>query len=152
MTFEQTDLAVRQHDRYECELRAEIGVAPASEGAVRLSRSAPGAGGRVPVRVVDLSRGGVGINSPVLFPQTCRIALRLSVPSAEPGGAALVFETALRIQRATMTDRTPTYYLGTSFEEHGPDHEKSVARLMEAVRGQAGSAPVPAAAKGGARA
>lgn len=140
MTIEQTELAVRQHDRYRCDLCAEISVAPASAGAIRLSRAAPGSGGRVPVRVVDLSRGGVGLSSPVLFPQTCRLTLKLPVPQVA-GGGARTFELALRVQRATMTDRLPTYYIGTSFEEHGPEHEQIVTTLMEAVRGHAGTAP-----------
>ena len=78
MTLQNSDLAVRRHERYLCDLPAHVDVAPASAVIVRLSPSAVGTSGRVAARVSDCSSGGLGIKSPVYFPLTAelRIAIR----------------------------------------------------------------------------
>lgn len=127
MTMPNSDLAVRRHERYVCDFPAQVVVGPASAATVRLSGSAVGANGAIAARVTDFSVGGLGIHSPVFLPGTCQLHVRLipTDPAIPP------FQGTLRIQRAAMTDRKPTYYLGTSFDAGHPADAESLARMLE---------------------
>jgi len=129
MPHPTSDLAVRLHERYACELPAHVSVSASSAAGVRLARSTVGATGKIPARVVDCSLGGVGIQSSVFFPMTCCMNLWLTVPGSS-GNAGRDIELEVRLQRVTMLDRKPTYYLGGSFESEGPDAQAAIARLL----------------------
>lgn len=122
-----SDLAVRRHERYGCAVLATVLVGPAS--AVRLSRSAIGVDGSVHASVVDISRGGIGISSPVFFPQTCQLKV-----SFTPPGATSPIHALIRVQRVAMSDVKPTYYLGGSLDSPTPDLERAFAAALESLR------------------
>ena len=138
MATPSPELSVRRHERYLCDLPAGVTVAPQSAGAVRVSRSAIGTNGRVQARVVDASEGGVGLMCPVFFPLTCR----LRVIFDSPAGGGQQIEATVRIQRAVMWDRKPTYYLGGAFDGLSPEQARAVAAALAALRA-AGAVPVP---------
>ncbi len=132
-----SDLVVRGSDRYQCDYAAGLVVAPVHAKIVKPDKSAPGAGGPVDARVVDLSSGGAGVRSPLFYPQGSRLMLRFApAPGAEP----LLVE--VRIQRVMMLDRTPNYYLGTAFEGLTPEALEAVSRMLRDLKAS-GAAAVP---------
>ncbi len=118
------ELTVRRHERLECEIAGRLRVASQSADAFRLSRSSGqewfGA------TVVDVSDGGVGLRTATFVPKACWMEVALDGDSeARP--------VLVRVQRVTMLDRTPLYYLGTSFSRE--EAEMASARsLIERVR------------------
>lgn len=120
------ELSVRQHERYACSLQCTVAVAPVSAERVRLARSVAGTNGTVQAKLSDCSQGGLGIHCATYFPGTCRLIARV----VDDRGAVIV-EAHVRVARATMSDRTPTYYLGTVLEKTS---EGSIERLLEAAR------------------
>jgi hypothetical protein len=142
MTMPNSDLAVRRHERYVCDFPAQVLVGPASTSTVRLSGSAVSASGAIPARITDFSAGGLGIQSPVFLPGTCQLHVRLT-----PSDPAIPsFQGTLRIQRAAMTDRKPSYYLGTSFDSAHPADAESLGRMLAWLK-QSGAKLMPERAR-----
>jgi hypothetical protein len=138
-------LVVRQHERFLCRLASQVRVAPDMAEQVVMSRSVGDHTGAVDVVVTDASRGGLGIESTVFFPRGCRLQVRVTI-----AGATAEQDLSLRVQRVTMLDRTPTYYLGLSFVSKGPEHDQRVGLLLEMARQAVAAAALPIApVKGG---
>lgn len=123
------DLSVRQHERFSCDLPAEITIAPACAGQVRPMGVAQSAVGVIPGRLTDASKGGIGLRTGVYLPKHCRIAVRVADP--ERAGEAVLVGT-LVVQRTAMLDRAPTYYVGAAFEGTGGGEQPLLARLKRA--------------------
>jgi hypothetical protein len=110
-----TPSLVRADQRYNCSLGAVLrpAVAEASmpggepSDQVLLGRSAGEGDGTVKATVVDLSRGGLGVCTPIFFPRGARIEISVT---AKDGIGTVVG----RVQRVEMRDRKPTYYIGVS--------------------------------------
>lgn len=110
-----TPSLVRADQRYNCSLGAVLRPAPGDTSSpsadlgdqVLLGRSAGEGDGTVKVTVVDLSRGGLGVSTPIFFPRGARVEISV----AGKGGVSTVVG---RVQRVEMRDRKPTYYLGVS--------------------------------------
>ncbi len=136
MTQSQNDQSVRQYRRYACDVPARVAIDDAFNAAVRFSAASGVEGGWLGARVVDVSQGGVNLRSNVYLPP----GVQLKVSAARAGGGAPV-EMLVRVQRARMGDRTPTYLLGASFVGGSP--EAVIAGLV----GSMGAEP-----EGGARA
>jgi hypothetical protein len=130
MPLQDSDLAVRRHERYLCDFPAQVDIAPASAAAIRLSQSAVGTNGRITASVCDCSYGGLGLKCPVFLPLTAHLKVRLTIP----GGSGKSMDAELRIQRVVMTDRKPTYYLGGAFGDMNDQQQKTVAELMAALK------------------
>jgi hypothetical protein len=137
-------LVVRQHERFLCRLAAHLRVAEDMAEQVMIARSVGDGVGAVDAFITDASRGGLGIESTVFFPRGCRVVVRVRAAGPMP-----VQDLTLRVQRVSMLDRAPTYYLGLSFVSKGLEHEHSVVALLEHAR-QAAAAPAIAPLKGGA--
>jgi hypothetical protein len=136
-------LVVRQHERIVCRLAAHVRVTEDLAEQVVIARSVGDGMGAVEAFITDASRGGLGIESNVFFPRGCRVIVRVRASGTTP-----VQDLTLRVQRVSMLDRKPTYYIGLSFVSKGLEHEQSVARLLELARiSAAAQAPPP---KGGA--
>ena len=123
------DLSVRQHERYSCDLTAEISIAPGCAGQVRPVGGAEVAAGVISGRLIDASGGGVGLQTRVYLPRHCRIAVRVVDP-VRPGEVLLA--ATLVVQRTAMVDRGPTYYVGGAFEGAGASEQPLLARLKRA--------------------
>jgi hypothetical protein len=132
-----SDLSVRQHERHACDVPVRIFASGATADIVRLTRV--GAEGAA-VRIVDYSKGGIGLRSPFYFPLTGTLRLRLMTATA-------TIEVDLRVQRVSMVDRTPAYYVGTSFDASHPSQQDAAASLLAALRAiplaRGSSGPVP---------
>jgi hypothetical protein len=110
---------------------ALVGVDETDSAAVRLARGALGTHGLLRVTAVDMSRGGIGLSSPVYLPPSCRLRLEVELP----GGGE--FKGAVRVHRAAMSDRKPTYYIGCAFEEADPARDAALAGILATLKGGA---------------
>jgi hypothetical protein len=137
MSSHGTDLAVRGQERYQCGFPSLLVVATEHQKLIKLDKSSPGGGGPVPVQVVDLSMGGLGLRSPVFFPLSCRLVITLQATDTEPE-----LSVPLRLQRVMMLDRAPSYYLGTAFETLTPEQTRSIASFVDRLK-SSGAALVP---------
>lgn len=137
-------LAVRQHERLQCRLRAWVSVSAESADRVVVGGGEaagggpkPGGGGRgsggpreIACEMIDCSAGGVGLRCGVFLPKSCRVRVRVETP----GGGEI--EIGGRVQRVAMVDRKPTYYFGASLTGEGPEHQRRIAGLTDAARAQ----------------
>ena len=140
-------LVVRQHERFLCRLPSHVRVSEDAADQVALARSVGDGSGSLDVVITDASRGGLGIESSVFLPRGCRVKVRV-----KPATGESVHDVTLRVQRVTMLDRKPTYYLGMSFVSKGPDHDLGVGILLEMARLAAAAgtgATAPTSVKGG---
>ena len=132
-----TDLTVRRHERVLCDLEAVVAVAPECQASVKLSRGACRADGGVSARVVDCSRGGLGLQTKVFLPGTSVLTVCFALP-----GSNEEVRTKVRVQRVAMVDRGPTYYIGTSFEEEDQRCDLALGRMIQELLAQGRVAPV----------
>lgn len=145
MAAPSEQLVVRQHERQLCQLPGSVVIAPDHANQVILSRTTVDSTGALDARIVDCSRGGLGLETKVFLPRTCRVLVRL-----KPEGLANAphdLELSCRVQRVTMLDRTPRYYLGLSFIGQGEAHAARAAQLLAFVNSLQPAAPTtPSAA------
>lgn len=120
-------LVIRQHERHTCRINAAVSVDDQHADKLVYSRAAADSGRSLPVVAVDISSGGMGIETTAFIPRTSLLKIRV-------GGEQDGVETCVRVQRVLMTDRTPTYYVGTAFVEQGTAHEQRVAKLMNMAK------------------
>lgn len=110
-----TPSLVRADQRYNCSLGAvlrpatvdaqSLGADPSEQ--VLLGRNAGEGDGTVKATVVDLSRAGLGVSTPIFFPRGARVEISVA-------GKSGVGTVVGRVQRVEMRDRKPTYYIGVS--------------------------------------
>jgi hypothetical protein len=130
-------LVVRQHERVHCRIPSLVRVSTENAEQVSLARAMGDGNGALPAFITDCSRGGLGVESSVFFPRGCRLRIKAGSTSTDAAGPELI----VRVQRVTMLDRKPTYYLGLSFVSKGIDHDTAVIALLDAAR----KAPAPTA-------
>lgn len=111
MPEEHNNLAVRRHDRRPCKLAAVLSVAEEHAGQVAFSRAVSNNNATISLGVVDCSEGGLGLRSPVYIPRGAQIFVDIA---GHTDGRDVMHRVELRVQRVTMIDRSPAYYLGTS--------------------------------------
>lgn len=116
------NLVVRQHQRLQCALASEAVIAPEHVGPIALSPLAADSAGTFHPTVVDISRGGIGLRTKTFFPKQARITVTITDTALEAPITATV-----KVQRVVMTDRTPTYELGTAFVDPNPALLQAVA-------------------------
>lgn len=138
------NLVVRQHERLNCALSAEATIAPEHQGPIVLSPLAADNTGKFSPIVVDISRGGIGLKSKVFLPKQAHLNVTITDPVVGTPISATV-----RVQRVIMTDRTPTYELGTAFVDPSAALLQAVAAAVAKINPAPAS---PAAAKGAPRA
>lgn len=146
------NLVVRQHERHTCALDAQVSVSPEFAERIQLARSVGSADGRIAATATDVSRGGMGLRSATFFPKHGQLMVRL--PGAPTSGGGGAWEVLVRVERVSMIDRGPTYYLGTSFCA-GEGQDRKVEALLAGLRqsapaggpgtnGNSGESPVEA--------
>lgn len=128
MSTQNDQLVVRQHERLLCTLRAHVRIADACAAQVSLARASGDASGTLDAQIVDCSRGGLGLQLPLFLPRAAQLLVR--VKADESCGIPGDIELLTRVQRASMIDRTPTYYLGLSFRVPGAPQTDLIERLL----------------------
>lgn len=123
MTQSSNDLSVRQYKRYQCDLSSSVRLDDADAAAVQFSPVASPSPRSLDVRVTDTSHGGLGLSSAVYIPPGTRLVVVLDM-----GDSASEFQ--VRVQRVRMTDRTPTFYLGTAFSGTSAEQGANIAKLL----------------------
>ena len=137
-----SDLLVRQHERLICRLAALVRVVPEDAPQVSLSRTIGDGAGGLGCVVVDCSSGGLGLQSTVFIPRGARLDVSISAEHVEPGEelarpssgamAREIFSGSVRVQRVTMIDRTPRYYVGAALIK--ASGTQSITDLLQHVR------------------
>jgi len=133
MPKDQEQLAVRRHDRRSCDLPGRLRVAERHASQIALSGAVTEADGSVRLRVIDCGDGGLGLRSPLYLPRGAEATVTLELTE---NGRAESREFQVRVQRTTMIDRSPAYYLGTSFVD-----ASAAAPLFDALFAAASSEP-----------
>lgn len=123
----QDPAGVRQHERFSCRLAATFTVDPEHAEQVRPARAESGETSP-PVEVVDCGRGGLGLRGKRYLPKNTRITVRTNL-DGQP------VDVSLRVMRALMADRAPTYYLGCALV--GAAAAGEVTKIIEHVKRQA---------------
>jgi hypothetical protein len=107
MSRPSTELSVRQHERFPCDMAIAMRIGEAFAARVRLARGVASVDGRVAGRLSSVSQGGVEIRVPLFVPVGATIDVRV----ADAAGKPLADITA-RVVRTAMLDRRPIYALG----------------------------------------
>ena len=123
-----TDAPFRQHERWTCRLEAEVRLARASTGVMSLARNAGTGTGGALCTVVDCSHGGMGIETDVFLPRSCRVSVTVQIAAGEEP-----IEVEGSVQRVAMISRAPRYYLGLLFRMDGDAAPSAFARLIRHV-------------------
>lgn len=113
---------VRADQRFSCTLDGIARPTTEGEESVSLARAVGEGDGTVRITVVDVSRGGIGVTSPVFLPRGSHVEVSISGPRGVLG------TVVTRVQRVEMRDRRPTYYLGLSITA-----ASDAAPVMQAV-------------------
>jgi hypothetical protein len=133
-------LTIRQFDRRRIDVPVEFVICDAHRAQVRLSGTSAATDRHViPMRSLDLSRGGMGLASRVLVPRMCAGRLRIF---KQDDGADLTHRPALvevdvAVRRVTMTGPEPSYFVGVSFVSTSVDLEATLAAILTAAEGEA---------------
>ena len=121
----KSDLTVRQFERHELENAATLRLHVDPTHQLQFSTNADVAEG-IPATLADLSAGGMGLKTKHFIPRGC--TLKVTVETT----CGLAFDTRVRVQRVRMTDREPTYMLGTKFDAAiKPTHEQMEALMAD---------------------
>lgn len=121
---------VRHHQRQACSVDASLRVSSEHAERVVISASVCDSHGRVPVKIVDVSDGGMGLHCGLFIPARTIFEVDVEDPCAP--GAVQRLTVQLRVQRITMMSREPRYYLGAAYTGAG-----DLAGLRQRLRAQA---------------
>lgn len=149
MPKDQEQLAVRRHDRRSCDLPGRLRVAERHASQIALSGAVTEADGSVRLRVIDCGDGGLGLRSPLYLPRGAEATVTLELID---NGQPVAHEVRVRVQRTAMIDRSPAYYLGTSFVDVSEAAPLLGALLSAAASEPAAHSPAARADSGGAAA
>lgn len=122
------NLIVRDFERHEISLPARVRVAGEHVSVVRLAAGAPSKDGWIETDLMDLSRTGFGLVSPVFLPRLSLVQVQIFDP-ADGNDAQPMVDGVVRVRRVLMTDGRPGYLLGTSTD---PAHSM-MNRQLEAL-------------------
>ena len=140
-------LTVRQHERAGIEMPVELEVCEAYASQVLFSSSSSASGQHV-IRgiAIDISPGGMGIESRQFVPRMVEGTVRVFAPDANrknrDGSPVLnlVFEQPVKVRRVSQLNRDPSYNLGVAFLGSGTEMDQRIAALLEQT-GNAGLGP-----------
>lgn len=139
VTQTTTGLTVRQYEREHVRLPIELTICSEHSAQVRFSQSSSAAGQhKIKGLAVDLSPGGMGIQSRQFIPRMSEGTIRLYEPVAggegavnDPAPTKLLFEHRVKVRRVYLQDREPTYAIGLAFISPQPGIEKTIVSLLE---------------------
>ena len=88
----------------------------------------------LPGRLVDVSRGGVGISTALFVPRTCVGDLKIFFPDViGRGKEKLAFQHRVVVRRIRLVDHAPTYLLGMAFDQATPETETGIVAVMNEI-------------------
>ncbi len=128
-------LTVRHHDRHELDLKAELVIDPehVEQVCFTSSHAAVVNATTIQVRVRDVSRGGIGVESPIYLPRMVKATVRLLLDgTSQPEGP---LQRTIRVRRCSMVNESPAYLLGTQFIAQDGETEADLERLLTLAHG-----------------
>ena len=136
-------LTIRHFERREVELPVEFIISEAHQEQVRFSTEASAIGPHsVAATTIDISFGGLGLRTQQFIPRMCEGRLRVFDPKPvgrRSDGSPMLevaFEHDVKVRRVSMIGHEPSYFVGVSFVEPGPDLEQRILKLWETVCGE----------------
>lgn len=118
----QQYLNIRQHQRVECALPGHLAIAP-SCSHLRLSNKVADESMSIPVTLVDVAPGGMGLHSQVYLPRLCAVRLIVQDGYRE-------WDFSATVRRTVMINHAPNYLVGVLLSD--PD-EQAHARITELI-------------------
>ena len=140
-------LTVRQYERREIELPAELEIAHDLRVQIAFSSTSGLTNPhRIECHTLDVSPGGVGLSVRTFLPRGARGRLWILDPASsgqqEDGSPmhAVLFEHDVKVRRVSLSGHEPTYFLGISFDNQASDFEAKIGRFLGMV-GQRAATP-----------
>lgn len=130
MIWDSGALQTRQFARRQLALPARVEVHPDQADQLRLSFDDEH--GRP--TVVDVSEGGLGLQSAVFLPRNARLLVHVQPPEAAGAGIPDTLAVRLVVRRCLMVDVKPTYHIGLQYLEPGVPEIQELVRIGEAAR------------------
>jgi hypothetical protein len=123
MNTDATSAHARQFKRHAAEFEASIEPHPDHAEQFRLTYANATSG----LAVTDVSRGGLGLLSGILFPKSLRVVVHVHT-TAHPEGRPLTVRAVVR--RCVMIDHKPTYQVGLQFLDPGGVDEQFLVKAV----------------------
>ncbi len=77
--------------------------------------------------VVDVSAGGIGLQSEFFFPRNIRLTIQVEVDS---GAGPRAFRVQVASRRCELIDHKPTYLVGMQFFDAAGEDEQALVRAI----------------------
>lgn len=132
MAGEDTGASVRQFVRHETRVSARMEIHPEDVEQFRLSFPDAASG----LAVVDVSEGGLGLQSDFFIPRNMRLALHVNLGEPEQDSPARDLKIQAACRRCTMLDHKPTYLIGMQFLDPSGGDEQTLLRSVQAEGGR----------------
>ncbi len=136
MNSDAISAAARLFVRHETRYEAGVEVHPDHAEQFRLSYPDT----QSEMAVIDVSKGGLGLRSPIFMPKNLRVTLNIANFGAVEGRQGLAPKIRAIIRRCIMLDHKPTYQLGLQFVDPAGRDEKL---LVSAVTVEKSTAAKP---------
>jgi PilZ domain-containing protein len=137
MNSDAINQAARLFVRHETRYEAAVDVHPDHAEQFRLSFPDT----QSILAVIDVSKGGLGLSSPVFMPKNLRITLTIADFGAPAGKHGVALRIRGIVRRCVMFDHKPTYQLGLQFvDPAGRDEQLLVAGAAQEKSGRAPAA------------
>jgi hypothetical protein len=118
-------LTVRQHERAGIQVPVEFAVCQEHRQQVRFSpQSAAPDHHIMQATALDISPGGLGLESRHFLPRMCEGLIRIT------DGNEILLEQRAKVRRVYLTGREPRYMIGLSFLSPPDDIEQRIATVV----------------------
>lgn len=125
--------AARLFIRHETRYEAAVEVHPDHAEQFRLSYPET----QSEMAVIDVSKGGLGLRSPIFMPKSLRVTLTIANFGAVEGKQGLALKIRAVVRRCIMLDHKPTYQLGLQFVDPAGRDERLLVNAATAEKSSA---------------
>lgn len=132
-------LTVRHFDRHDLDLPAEVVIAPEHAEQVHFTSVSGGVVDATTIKatVRDVSRGGMGLETPLFLPRMTKATVRIWLKAG--GAGERVVERGIRIRRAAMVSEAPSYLLGAQFIAREGESDADLEDLLRLADAHGGA-------------
>ena len=137
---ENIDLSLRQFERFEVVLDAELEICQEHRSQLTFTGRAMSPGpNKLRATISDIGAGGLSMQTQVYLPRMCEATVRLYEPAPTEEGSegladrAVVFEQRVRVRRCEMTTQVPHFLVGLSFEHQDAEAAEKFKVALEHI-------------------
>ncbi len=124
IVLKTSGLTVRQHERAGIQVPVEFDVCPEHRTQVRFSPQSAAPDHHVMhAMALDISPGGLGLESRNFLPRMCEGTVRIV------DGGEILLEQRAKVRRVVLSRREPRYMIGISFINPPADIERRIATI-----------------------